>query len=147
MQQSARGGKLGGMRTLLFALMVMVTAATGGCRSSSLPGNGDGGSGDMAGGGGSGKPCTVLCTMGLSCCDNACVNLRNDIHNCGACGVTCTAPNDFCDGQKCAPPPCSPACGPGTLCCDVQGPGPSRGPECSTPTDGGTCPIGCPLCL
>ncbi|HEX8950772.1 MAG TPA: hypothetical protein VF997_21490 [Polyangia bacterium] len=136
------------MRTILLAL-VLVTAA--GCRSSSLPGDGDGGVGDMAGGGGSGgggtQVCTVFCSMGFTCCSNACVNLRNDIHNCGACGVTCTAPNDFCDGQKCVPPPCSPPCGAGTLCCDVQGPGPSRGPMCTAPTTSGTCPLGCPLCL
>lgn len=130
----------------LFALVF----AAAGCRSSSLPSDGDGGAArDMAGGGGSdgGKTCAVLCTMGFSCCNGACVNLHNDIHNCGACGVTCSAPNDFCDGQACAPPPCSPPCGAGTLCCDVQGPGPSRGPMCSAPTDGGTCPLGCPLCL
>lgn len=141
------------MRTILLALVLpLVLAAAAGCRSSSLPTDGDGGVADMAGGGGSGgggsKVCTVLCTMGFTCCgDNVCVNLRNDIHNCGQCGVTCTAPNDFCDGQACAPPPCSPACGAGTLCCNVQGPGPSMGPMCTTPTDGGTCPLGCPLCL
>ena len=138
------------MRALLLALMMVLPTA--GCHVSSLPGNGDGGPSDMAGGGGSGgggsgQPCTILCTMGFTCCDNACVNLRNDIHNCGACGVTCSAPNDFCDGQKCAPPPCSPPCGPGTLCCNVQTAGPSRGPMCDAPTDGGTCPVGCPLCL
>ena len=137
--------------TLLFASLVAA-----GCRSSSLPSDGDGGAADMAGGGGSAGSgggggvgvCSIVCTMGFTCCgNNQCVNLRNDIHNCGKCGVTCTAPNDFCDGQACAPPPCSPACTGGTLCCDVQGPGPSMGPGCVQPTDGGTCPLGCPLCL
>ena len=141
------------MRTISLALGFLVCiCAAAGCRTSSLPSDGDGGVGDMAGGGGAGggggsSTCAVLCTMGFTCCNGACVNLANDIHNCGKCGVTCSAPNDFCDGQTCAPPPCSPACGAGTLCCDVQGPGPSRGPMCTAPTDGGTCPLGCPLCL
>ena len=133
------------MRTLL---VVLTLAAA--CRSSSLPGDGDGGgsSADFAlQGDGGGRPCAVLCTMGFVCCDGACVNLRNDIHNCGTCGNICTAPNDFCNGQQCAPPPCSPACGPGLLCCDVQGPGPSRGPMCTAPSMSGSCPPGCPLCL
>ena len=131
------------MRTIVLALLLAA-----GCRSSSLP-NGDGGApadlarSDDAGG----RPCAILCTMGFVCCDGSCVNLRDDIDNCGKCGVVCSAPDDFCDGTKCAPPPCSPACGPGTLCCNVQTAGPSRGPMCTAPTDGGTCPLGCPLCL
>ena len=132
------------MRTILLAMTLFAAA---GCHGASLPSGGDGGLADMKGGGDGGAPCVVLCTMGFTCCDGACVNVRNDIHNCGMCGVTCTAPNDFCDGQKCAPPPCSPACTGGTLCCNVDGPGPSRGPMCTEPTDGGTCPLGCPLCL
>lgn len=132
------------MRTLLVVLMLAAA-----CRSSSLPGDGDGGgAADLAlRGDGGGRPCAVLCMMGFVCCDGACVNLRNDIHNCAACGIVCTAPNDFCDGTKCGPPPCSPACDPSTLCCDVPGPGPSRGPTCTPPTMSGTCPPGCPLCL
>src|SRR3954447_21054070 len=125
------------MRTLLLAL----TLALAGCHSSSLPGgDGDGGgTSDLAlAADGGNRPCAVLCTMGFTCCDGACVNLRNDIHNCAACGNVCTAPDDFCDGQKCAPPPCSPACGSGELCCNVEGPGPSRGPMCTAPTDSGT---------
>ena len=136
---------------LVFALGFAMVA---GCHSSSLPGDGDGGGGGGSGGGSGGsggdggmKVCAVLCMMGFTCCDGACVNVRNDIHNCGTCGVVCNAPNDYCDGQKCAPPPCSPACGPGTLCCDVQTAGPSRGPMCTAPTAEGTCPLGCPLCL
>lgn len=132
------------MRAFFLALCLAV-----GCHSASLPaGDGGGGSGGGgSGGGGGGKPCAVLCTMGFICCDGACVNTRNDIHNCGGCGVVCSAPDDYCDGQKCASPPCSPSCGSGQLCCVVNGPGPSRGPECDAPTDGGTCPPGCPLCL
>ena len=133
------------MRTLLLSALLLASA----CRSSSLPGDGDGGVADMAhaGDGGGVKVCVVLCMMGFSCCDGACVNMRNDIHNCGACGVTCNAPNDFCDGQACAPSPCSPACGGGQLCCVVERGGPSQGPMCTAATDGGTCPLGCPLCL
>jgi hypothetical protein len=137
------------MRTILLALVLVV-----GCHSSSLPGDGDGGGGSGGGagsggtgGGGGTKACAVLCTMGFTCCDGACVNLRNDIRNCGSCGVKCLAPDDYCDGQKCAPPPCSPACTSGTLCCSVQTAGPTQGPMCFAPTDGGTCPPGCPLCL
>src|SRR6478609_7830098 len=98
------------MRAFFLALLLVA-----GCHSASLPAGGDGG-----GGSGGGKPCAVLCTMGFICCDGACVNTRNDIHNCGGCGNVCNAPNDFCDGQKCAPPPCSPSCGSGELCCEVQ---------------------------
>jgi len=100
------------MRTLLLALVIPALVALAGCHSSSLPAGGDGGGGTGGGGtggsgGGTGKPCAVLCTMGFICCDGQCVNTRNDIRNCGACGNACTAPDDFCDGQKCAPPPCS----------------------------------------
>ena len=133
------------MRALLIALVLAA-----GCRSGSLPeGGGDGGApADLARAGDGGtRPCAVLCTMGFTCCNGACVNLRNDIHNCGACGVTCSGPQPYCNGTACAAAPCSPACGSGELCCDVQGPGPSRGPACTAPTDGGTCPLGCPLCL
>jgi hypothetical protein len=134
------------VRRLGLVLAVLWLAAAG-CRSQSLPGEGDGGVADMAQHGDGGRPCTVLCTMGFVCCDGACVNLRNDVNNCGSCGNVCSGANDFCDGQKCAPPPCSPACGPGMLCCDVNGPGPSRGPMCYPPNANGTCPPGCPLCL
>lgn len=128
-------------------LCVLVLVAA--CRTGSLPGDGDGGApADLAqAGDGGGKPCTVLCTMGFTCCDGACVNTHNDIHNCGGCGITCGGAQPYCNGTACAPAPCSPACGPGTLCCDVQGPGPSMGPMCYAPTDAGTCPAGCPLCL
>jgi hypothetical protein len=132
------------MRMLLVALLVVAA-----CHSASLPGDGDGGApADLARrGDGGGNVCAILCTMGFTCCDGACVNVRNDIRNCGVCGNVCAAPNDFCDGTSCAPPPCSPPCGAGMLCCDVRGPGPSRPPACTTPTASGTCPLGCPLCL
>jgi hypothetical protein len=92
------------MRAILLSALVIVASA---CHSSSLPGDGDGGTADLAVNGDGGVVCKALCTMGFTCCDGQCVNLRNDIHHCGVCGVSCTAPNDYCDGQKCAPPPCS----------------------------------------
>jgi hypothetical protein len=138
------------MRALGLGLLLILAI---GCRTT--PGSGDGGdgSGGSGGSGGSvdmardgGHVCTIFCTMGFSCCDNRCVNLNNDIHNCGACGNVCSGPQPFCDGTACAPAPCSPACPVDQLCCNVQGPGPTRGPACYAPTAQGTCPLGCPLC-
>jgi hypothetical protein len=141
------------MRGVTLLLLGMLVA---GCRTTPLPldggSGGEGGSGGSGGGGGSvdmaggTHPCTLLCTFGLTCCDNQCVNLRNDVHNCGGCGIVCSGPQPFCDGTKCAPAPCSPACTGGQLCCEVNGPGPARPPMCTAPTDAGTCPLGCPLC-
>lgn len=132
------------MRALVVGLLLL-----GACRSSTLPGDGDGGGGpgDLARPGDGGRACAVFCTMGFVCCDGSCVNTRNDIHNCGHCGVVCSGAQPFCDGTSCTTAPCMPGCGAGQLCCNVQGPGPSRGPMCTTPTDGGTCPLGCPLCV
>lgn len=138
------------MRPLLLAMVVFAAA----CRTA-VPGGGDGGAGSGGGGGGNsstdmalnGKPCAVLCSMGFVCCDGNCVNTRNDINNCGHCGNVCPGPNPFCAGTACGTAPCNPPCTGGTLCCDVQGPGPSRPPMCTGPTDLGTCPVGCPLCL
>src|SRR5436305_157269 len=85
-RRRAHRSKLRAMRTMISIALVLALAA---CHSSSLPGDGDGGggSGGMGGGGGGGgtRVCAVLCTMGFTCCDGGCVNLRNDIHNCGAC--------------------------------------------------------------
>jgi hypothetical protein len=103
-------------------------------------GQSDGGSGD---GGTSGGPCRILCVRGLTCCNNRCVNLQNDIHNCGSCGNVCTGPQPFCAGG-CAAAPCEPPCGADQLCCDVKGPGPQQGPACMSPNQDGTCPPGQP---
>jgi hypothetical protein len=156
-------------RILTITLLLGLVAA--GCRTTSLPGDGGsggaggggagggggtGGGGAGGGGGGTGGSidmaggphlCTVLCVLGLTCCgNNQCVNVQNDIHNCGGCGVVCSGATPFCDGTKCAPSPCSPACAGGQLCCVVNGPGPPPPPTCTAPNDAGTCPIGCPLC-
>lgn len=100
---------------------------------------------------------TDCSNSGTTCCGGLCVNTRNDIKNCGACGVVCPANMDYCDGTKCVAPPCTlptgcsqvccgdQCCGAGQLCCEVQQAGPSFGPKCTDP-DNGTCPIGCPLC-
>jgi hypothetical protein len=104
--------------------------------------------------------CAPACEPGFTCCAGACVNLANDIKNCGACGQACLADPPFCASGTCADPPCdavvvcsgaqfccgATCCDEGTLCCDVQGPGPSGGPKCVAP-ENGTCPLGCPTCL
>ena len=104
----------------------------------------------MAGtGGGQGGGCDNC--LGFDCCDDTCVNMNNDIFNCGKCGDACDGPNPFCDFGVCgepqcgsgsndfapagssAPPPVPPDpepasccgsqfCGVDQLCCDVPGP-------------------------
>jgi hypothetical protein len=120
-----------------------------------IPIGGAGGTGGMTGCGG-----TSGCQLGLTCCAGTCVNTANDPYNCGACGNTCAAYPPFCSGV-CEPAPCFNGAPPppggfccgqqfctlGQLCCDVQGPGPSTGPVCFTPTAmQWTCPVGCPSC-
>jgi hypothetical protein len=100
----------------------------------------------------------IVCTAPFVACDGACVNTDNDILNCGSCGNTCAGAHPYCAGGSCVTAPCSGAacggsmwccgtscCAPGELCCDVPGPI-DRGPQCTTPV-GGTCPMGCPLCV
>lgn len=129
--------------------------------------SGSGGSGGTGGGGtggtGGGSPCTgtVGCAAGLTCCSGKCVNTANDPFNCGGCNNVCAASPQYCSGI-CGKPPCFGSggtpppntfccgqtfCKVGQLCCDVNGPGPSAGPTCHTPTQAEpTCPVGCPLC-
>jgi hypothetical protein len=120
-------------------------------------GGGAGGRGGTLGTGGIGQCAAILCTVGRTCCVNACVNLQNDPFNCGKCGNVCEPATPFCDGGTCGRPPCEPnvicigtatccgnmCCGVGQLCCEEQGPV-SRAPVCFTPTaDQKTCPQGC----
>ena len=107
-----------------------------------------------------GIACPPACEAGFTCCGGACVNVHNDIHNCGVCAKTCAGDNPFCGEGVCQDPPCSgtmvckgsefccgaECCAGGLLCCDVPGPGAALGLKCTTPKNG-TCPAGCPLCL
>ena len=47
-------------------------------------------------------PNPVFCpSIGLTFCNNACVDTKTDAENCGACGNTCQSPNTVCCGGKC----------------------------------------------
>ncbi len=98
------------------------------------------------------------CAMGLTCCSGQCVNLANDPHNCGACGLMCSGAAAYCQGQ-CTAAPCAleagacganscctdQCCGQGQLCC-LSGAGPPI-PACYSLKPGETtCPLGCALC-
>lgn len=137
------------------------TTGSGGAGTTGTTGSGGaGGSSTVTTTTGTGTgDCAPGCDLGFSCCGGACVNLANDIKNCGACGQACLADPPFCAAGTCADPPCdavvvcsgaqfccgATCCDEGLLCCDVQGPGPSGGPKCVAP-DNGTCPRGCPTC-
>jgi hypothetical protein len=97
------------------------------------------------------------CGIGFSLCNGYCVNVNNDIHNCGGCGTVCQGTNPYCDNGHCTTAPCDGgACGTGTfccgsecctagqLCCDVPSNIPTF-PKCTDPVNG-TCPVGCPVC-
>jgi hypothetical protein len=147
-------------RRSVFLLVVASASQLCACsKESDDPGGGTAGMAGSAGTGGSGSHCTTDCaTMGLTCCGAKCVNLRNDVLNCGSCGNVCSGSFPYCDGQKCGTPPCgagtscragepccgSDCCAAGMLCCVVPG-GPVGPPMC-TPAMGGTCPPGCPTC-
>lgn len=97
-----------------------------------IDGNTDGGSCGEVG----------ACGAGLTCCGTACRNTHNDPNHCGTCDDVCTGTTPMCLAGHCASPVCSPACGTGTICCEIDGPGPTRF-QCVAGT---TCPIGCPAC-
>ncbi len=60
------------------------------------------------------------CPEGLTCCGGGCVDVTNDIENCGFCGAACTVSSDHCVGRTCA-------CGDGPPC------------DLDTACTGGTC--------
>ena len=124
--------------------------------AANVGGSSQGTGGNIAAGGTGG--CGTCSARGLGCCNGSCVNLTNDINNCGTCGTACTGTNPFCNNGTCGTPPCTGAtcgggqfccgggcCTTGQLCCNVPGPV-TGGPQCATPVNG-TCPVGCPLCV
>jgi hypothetical protein len=135
--------------------------AVGGSAGTSTGGGaGIGGSAGTGGAPSDAGVCGTECTnAGFTCCNGTCVNLDNDIKNCGKCGTPCVGgEHPTCNAGKCGAPPCSGAgackaaefccgdacCGPNQLCCDVPGPI-AVGVKCTEPV-GGTCPVGCKLC-
>lgn len=102
---------------------------------------------------------TTCENSGFSCCGNQCVNLDNDINNCGSCGNQCQGAAPYCGSGVCSKPPCNGAactsgyccgdacCTGGQLCCNVPGPVETLYPSCTAPSDAGTCPRGCKLCV
>jgi len=116
-----------------------------------------GAGGSVAGAAGTGGgTCGPGC--GFVCCGSECVNIDNDIHNCGACGNVCAGTTPFCNNGNCEQPPCqgvtcagsatcceTACCNEGELCCNVNA-GASR-TACFPATDKGTCPLGCAQCI
>jgi hypothetical protein len=113
------------------------------------------------GAGGTTATCDASTCNGFDCCGaDSCVNLQNDINNCGTCGNACEGDaGAYCDNGTCGTAPCdagmacitgtccgSQCCGTDELCCSVPGPVAVIGPECVKPTEAGTCPMGCVLC-
>jgi hypothetical protein len=126
-------------------------AGTGGSDGTS----GTDGSGGAGGDGSCGQSCV---NQGFFCCGNSCVNLNNDILNCGSCGNQCTGDNPYCGSGSCATPQSdigacaggnccgNQCCDLGQLCCSVPGPV-MTGLSCEQPTEEGTCPRGCVMCV
>ncbi|MDB4995397.1 MAG: Stigma-specific protein Stig1 [Myxococcaceae bacterium] len=44
---------------------------------------------------------TTPCSGTLTCCSNHCVDTKKNPSHCGACGVSCTAGSQFCNGVTC----------------------------------------------
>jgi len=122
------------------------------------------GSGGLQGSGGGGGSCNATtCGPYYTCCGNVCVNTSNDPHHCGSCDNACGTDNPFCEGGQCTQPPCTPppgsgvcapnsvccgttCCAVGEICCSVTANFTTIG--CYDPSKtGGTCPLGCPLCV
>ncbi len=132
-------------------------ASSGGTAAKGGAANGGAANGGAAGVGGASTCTTTSCGQGLSCCAGKCVNLENDILNCGSCGTRCASDVPYCSGT-CTKPPCesgagcsngqtccgTQCCGAGQLCCTVN-----HGVSTTSCVDAvdGTCPTGCPACV
>jgi Cys-rich repeat protein len=86
---------------------------------------------------------TSPCGTGKTCCTAHCADTKNDVNNCGACGVVCGAGQGCCNGS-CAPlntaahcGACGTTCGTGQACCS----GSCQG--ITTPQQCGACGVSC----
>lgn len=134
------------------------TTSTGSTTSSSTSSSTSASSTTSSSGGG----CTAAnCGMpGFGCCNNTCVNLKNDILNCGTCNTKCGGTHPYCDMGTCGTPPCggiacpssefccgTECCAAGQICCTVPGPV-TTGPKCQAPDPVTmTCDKGCTGCV
>lgn len=96
------------------------------------------------------RGCGVICPTGTYCGGTCPDGTKCDHGPCGD-GATCQ--------EGCVKPPCSTSCASGSqccgssccsagqLCCDTRGPGGGTVMGCTDPTDQGTCPLGCLLCV
>jgi hypothetical protein len=108
----------------------------------------------------SGGTCSPACGYMLTCCDDTCAELDNDLLNCGGCGIVCPGAHPYCHKGVCEPepacsgaPPCpsgdfccgGQCCSPDEICCDNFGGPPQPSPRCEKPVNG-TCEHSCFLC-
>ena len=50
----------------------------------------------------SGEEGVGVCAAGTRCCADGCVDLQNDVTNCGVCGAACTVGSDRCTAGACS---------------------------------------------
>jgi hypothetical protein len=148
------GGKPSGGTSSGGATSGGVWTSTGGTSSGGAPTGGAGGVVGRGGSGGSG----CNCPKGLTCCPTTtgttnCLDLSNDINNCGKCGSPCAGSYNFCDNGTCGTAPCNngmaciseqtccnaSCCSAGQLCCRVAAQ--LIRIDCFQPVNG-TCPPG-----
>jgi hypothetical protein len=82
------------------------------------------------------------CPAGHALCDDACLDVRNDVRNCGDCGVLCPTPANA--APSCARGVCGLSCNPGYADCNGN---PADGCEvelASSPENCGACGMACP---